>query len=60
MPHTLCDWRYSFQPDPDKYPRTTHSIGTTSVLRTTMLRPTSGAVSISEGKPASATSVLSR
>ena len=30
---------YSFQPDPDRYPRATHSIGTGVVLRTSIERP---------------------
>src|SRR5215469_2812200 len=26
MPQTVCDFLYSFQPEPDRYPRTMHSM----------------------------------
>ena len=38
-PHTEPFCWYSFQPEPDRYPRATHSIGNGSVLRTSMDRP---------------------
>ena len=41
MPQIFPVARYSFQPDPERYPRTTHSIGSGCVLRTTIERPAS-------------------
>src|SRR5579864_2320352 len=39
IPQTLPLVLYSFQPDPDKYPRTTHSTGNISPRITIMERP---------------------
>jgi hypothetical protein len=41
---------YSFQPEPDRYPRTTHSIGYMSSFRTRIPRPAASAGTSSEMK----------
>ena len=41
MPQTLPDFWYSFQPEPDRYPRTTHSMARGVVRRTSIDRPRS-------------------
>ena len=38
-PHTLPVCWYSFQPEPERYPRATHSIGIGSVRRASIVRP---------------------
>ena len=40
-PQTVPDRWYSFHPDPARYPRATHSIGTTAVFFTITARPSS-------------------
>ena len=60
MPQTVPLCWYSFQPDPARYPRTTHSTGTTSVLRTRLERPASARASISAGRSIFSTSVVIR
>ena len=59
-PHTRPVSRYSFHPEPDRYPRATHSIGTTSARRTSMARPASHSRSSAEDSGNLATSAVSR
>src|SRR5207248_2064176 len=40
-PQTVSVWQYSFQPEPARYPRTTHSIGNGWAFFTIMARPAS-------------------
>ncbi|MBP2673148.1 MAG: hypothetical protein H6Q85_3214 [candidate division NC10 bacterium] len=49
MPQMDFAFLYSFQPDPERYPRTTHSTGSGRVLRTSMLRPANTAGSERNG-----------
>ena len=43
MPQTVPDAWYSLNPDPVRYPRTTHSTGSISSERTTIARPATAA-----------------
>ena len=50
IPHTDPDSRYSRQPDPDRYPRTTHSTGYMSSLRARIARSVTSSGTSSEMK----------
>src|SRR5262249_54793462 len=48
-PHTAPLCRYSFNPDPSRYPRTTHSTGATRHFLTIVVRPANSALSAPAG-----------
>ena len=50
MPQTLPLLLYSFHPDPERYPRTTHSTGNISARMTIMERPRSSSACDANGR----------
>jgi hypothetical protein len=60
MPQTVPASRYSFHPDPARYPRATHSMGIISARRTYMVRPANSSRCSENGSGISATSSVTR